>query len=210
MQPIIAEPCQQDWSQMTPTAQGHYCAACNLVVRDFTRMTDAEIVAEIQAASGKVCARLRVPRSEARSRNQHQPLEIGPKAWRALQVFVVALLLSFGVSLGQEAQAQTQDILGGLALDRMPARVDSGSVAGTVNWRANGAAPEAVKNVMVELRAGGVLQAYRYTDGEGRFTFQNMRGGDYELVVTHRGKKLSLPIQALGDRERREVEVGFR
>ena len=41
----IPEPCHESWATMTPAAQGRHCAACAKTVVDFSRMTDAQVVA---------------------------------------------------------------------------------------------------------------------------------------------------------------------
>jgi hypothetical protein len=41
----IEKPCDQSWQQMTEDGNGRYCGQCCKTVVDFTRMTDAEILA---------------------------------------------------------------------------------------------------------------------------------------------------------------------
>ena len=54
----IPQPCHQSWAAMTPAAAGRHCAACEKTVVDFTRKTDAEILAFLAgAASGRTCGR---------------------------------------------------------------------------------------------------------------------------------------------------------
>ncbi|WP_375436890.1 energy transducer TonB [uncultured Hymenobacter sp.] len=90
--------CAEDWQQMTPTAQGRYCAHCNRVVIDFTKSTQAELDAAYQAAGGRVCGRFR--------QNQLTPkLPLRPK----LRRFLVALVLVCGLGLTSgEAWAQVR------------------------------------------------------------------------------------------------------
>lgn len=54
----LPTPCHESWDAMTPTAVGRHCAACQKVVIDFTRQTDAELLAYFQRASpGQTCGR---------------------------------------------------------------------------------------------------------------------------------------------------------
>lgn len=56
----IPKPCAESWDQMTPTAAGRHCTACQKPVVDFTLMTDAEILALLMQAAGKsTCGRFR-------------------------------------------------------------------------------------------------------------------------------------------------------
>lgn len=52
----IPRPCAQPWDAMTPTAIGRHCAVCATEVVDFSRMSEAEIVAFLaQPRSKAVC-----------------------------------------------------------------------------------------------------------------------------------------------------------
>ncbi|MBW3128137.1 carboxypeptidase-like regulatory domain-containing protein [Hymenobacter profundi] len=56
----IPTPCHENWQQMTPTAQGRHCAACQTVVVDFTQFTDAELLAYLSQRTGQpTCGRFR-------------------------------------------------------------------------------------------------------------------------------------------------------
>ena len=53
----IPQPCAKSWAAMTPTAAGRHCAACATEVVDFTRMSEAEILAFLARQGGRpVCA----------------------------------------------------------------------------------------------------------------------------------------------------------
>lgn len=53
----IPQPCAQPWAAMSPTAAGRHCAACATEVVDFTRLSDAEILAFMARQGGRpVCA----------------------------------------------------------------------------------------------------------------------------------------------------------
>ena len=52
----IQEPCQEDWSKMTPTQKGAFCSACNKEVIDFTYKTDHQIFEAINNQKD-VCGR---------------------------------------------------------------------------------------------------------------------------------------------------------
>ncbi len=55
--PSIPQPCPKSWAAMTPTAAGRHCAACATEVVDFTRLSEAEILALLARQGGRpVCA----------------------------------------------------------------------------------------------------------------------------------------------------------
>ncbi len=55
----IAEPCTENWSEMTPNSKGRHCDQCEKTVIDFTGKTDRQIINEMKQANGSVCGRLR-------------------------------------------------------------------------------------------------------------------------------------------------------
>lgn len=84
----VPRPCAEDWARMTPTAQGRHCAACQHTVTDFTRRTDAEILALLrQAAGGRVCGRFR---AEQLNRELVHAPAAAPR-WRAWLLTAAAL-----------------------------------------------------------------------------------------------------------------------
>ena len=97
----IPQPCSENWAAMTPTAQGRHCAACDKVVVDFTRMTDAEVVAWLQKQSGKICGRVR---ADQLARPVFAP-DYSP-LWRKW-LAAVMVALGLGKLMVGNAQAQT-------------------------------------------------------------------------------------------------------
>lgn len=86
----VALPYPEAWSQMTPTAQGRHCAAGAQEVVDFTRYTDAELLAWFrQPARGATCGRFRLDQL-ARPLRHQLPRRRG---W-------LAVLGAFGLWLG--------------------------------------------------------------------------------------------------------------
>ena len=54
----IPEPCHEDWSQMTPSAQGRFCSSCEKEVIDFTQLSRKQIIDKVQRGE-KICGRYR-------------------------------------------------------------------------------------------------------------------------------------------------------
>ncbi len=55
----IPEPCAQDWNKMKPQAMGRHCSSCDIVVRDFSTLSDTQILHIIQQSEGGMCGHFR-------------------------------------------------------------------------------------------------------------------------------------------------------
>ena len=51
----ISEPCSQKWEELTVVEQGRFCASCQKVVIDFTKMTDSELLDYFNNYQGNTC-----------------------------------------------------------------------------------------------------------------------------------------------------------
>lgn len=54
----ITSPCEEKWADMKLDGNGRHCMQCVKTVIDFTKMTDAEIIALLQQKNGNICGRL--------------------------------------------------------------------------------------------------------------------------------------------------------
>ncbi|WP_460617085.1 peptidase associated/transthyretin-like domain-containing protein [Hymenobacter ruber] len=74
----IPKPCAESWDAMTPTAAGRQCGRCQTEVVDFTRMSQAEILAFMAGRKGqRVCAFMAVPPAVP----HHPKRWSGPRRW---------------------------------------------------------------------------------------------------------------------------------
>ncbi|MBG8554458.1 carboxypeptidase-like regulatory domain-containing protein [Hymenobacter guriensis] len=81
----IPKPCAQPWAAMTPTAAGQFCGSCQHEVVDFSRMTEAEVVAWLaQSRTASVCGSFRA--------HQFKTMPAAAPRWRRWLVAAVALL----------------------------------------------------------------------------------------------------------------------
>jgi hypothetical protein len=55
----IAEPCHENWQNMTPNEQGRYCSICEKTVMDFTQKTDKQLLDFYNQNGGKLCGRFK-------------------------------------------------------------------------------------------------------------------------------------------------------
>jgi TonB family protein len=112
--------CAEDWQQMTPTAQGHYCAQCSRTVLDFTEATQPELEAAfLNSPDGRVCGRFR---AEQLAPEQPEPLPRRVALRPRQRRFLVALLLVCGLGLSaREAVGQVRKSTGVHSVHRKPA-----------------------------------------------------------------------------------------
>ncbi|HWB28781.1 MAG TPA: carboxypeptidase-like regulatory domain-containing protein [Chitinophagaceae bacterium] len=74
----IANPCHENWENMTPGAKGRFCQSCAKTVVDFAAMTDSEILHYFSKTTGNTCGRF----AKDQLQRPLQPLkEEKRKAW---------------------------------------------------------------------------------------------------------------------------------
>lgn len=125
---------------MTPAAQGRHCAACNKVVVDFTRMTDAEVLAYVGQSAGAGCGRFR---EEQLGRPLMESLPDSGASWRK-RLLAVAALLGLGTAAAPAVGAQ----------QAVPVRVQRTITMGMVAQPATSVAPTLLPPLVVR----GVVQ----------------------------------------------------
>lgn len=94
----IAEPCSQNWNDMTAAKGGRHCDSCCKTVIDFTVMTNEQIIATL-TRENTLCGRL-----EGWQINSiNVQLQTKPKCWYNWKGMVITLTLLFAVasSFGQ-------------------------------------------------------------------------------------------------------------
>jgi hypothetical protein len=55
----IAKPCHENWNTMSTQPEGRHCDSCAKVVKDFSGMSDAELIAYMQRGKSNECGRFR-------------------------------------------------------------------------------------------------------------------------------------------------------
>jgi hypothetical protein len=90
----ISEPCRENWAAMTPASGGRHCAACAKTVVDFTRMTDAELLAHLaRAGQTDVCGRLRADQVGRPLAAGSAPRASRGRAWLGALLAALSLVL---------------------------------------------------------------------------------------------------------------------
>lgn len=172
----IAEPCHENWENMTPESKGRFCASCQKCVIDFSNMTKPEIKEAYDKENGDICARISIKHLQEKQRPAIRASfsKIGGKLKR-LQAFGLALILAFRLNSVLQAQAKPTEIVMGKIAYVPP----SASVRGVVKWDGGDSASE----MEVQILQGSKLVGVAYTSGSGNYVFHDLKPGKYTIKV---------------------------
>lgn len=95
----IPEPCFEDWNEMTPKTGGRHCAACDKVVVDFTKFSDAELIQYFQKPNETTCGRFRSENVTTAKWTPNIPI----KRWFQAGISFVLALFAFKASAQNQA-----------------------------------------------------------------------------------------------------------
>lgn len=159
---------------MTPAAQGRHCAACDTVVTDFTRMTDAEVVAFLGQSVGAGCGRFR---EEQLDRPLVVPLSYSGASWRK-RLLTMAALLGLGTAASPAVRAQ----------QAVPIRVQRTITMGMVAQPASSVAPTllpplVVRGVVLDSETHEPLPGVTVLVATSTIGVSSNKDGSFELVL---------------------------
>jgi hypothetical protein len=124
----IKEPCNEDWSKMTPSEKGAHCQHCALDVIDFTNKTPFEIkgILSDEFSSGKrVCGRITNDQLDQLNDDFFQ-WKSEQEAFRAVWIF--SLIAVFGLTLFSCQHASTREMIDQLNIEASTALSSKDSV----------------------------------------------------------------------------------
>ena len=161
----IPQPCAQPWAAMSPTAAGRHCAACATEVVDFTRLSEAQILALLARQGGRpVCALAHAT-------------QLAPPAaprWRRWLVAGLALLGWHPVASCASKPPQQPPVSAAAAPDAAGPDADAAGqqivIKGQV-FDGKGTTPAPQVRILINGTQFGTT-----TDAEGRFTLTLARG----------------------------------
>ena len=86
----IADPCHEEWDQMSPNEKGSFCQSCQKTVVDFSKLSDRQVAAYFKNPPTKTCGRFR---PEQLNRTIPVYREMKPSfATRAASFFLTSML----------------------------------------------------------------------------------------------------------------------
>ncbi|MGB0862213.1 MAG: hypothetical protein ACPGXZ_04810, partial [Saprospiraceae bacterium] len=88
----IPEPCNEDWSKMTPQEQGRFCGKCAKTIIDYSYQSDRAIAKVLKENNGQICGRFR-------SDQLQRDLVLEPQfyqntRWKAFGLMISGLLMA--------------------------------------------------------------------------------------------------------------------
>ena len=95
----VPNPCNENWDSMMPQNQGRFCTSCQLVVTDFTKMDDQEIINYFRThQKEKICGHFRSDQL-TRMKITITPAQLQNHNWSIIQQIRIAIFLVFASSL---------------------------------------------------------------------------------------------------------------
>jgi hypothetical protein len=111
----VPNPCNENWDSMTPQNQGRFCTSCQLVVTDFTKMDDKEIIHYFRTHQNeKICGHFRNEQL-TRMKITITSAQLQNTNWSTIQQIRIAIFLVFASTLfscsSSDSNKQTPEIL---------------------------------------------------------------------------------------------------
>lgn len=95
----VPNPCNENWDSMRPQNQGRFCTSCQLVVTDFTKMDDQEIIHYFRTHQHeKICGHFRNEQL-TRMKITITPAQLLNSNWSIIQQIRIAIFIVFASSL---------------------------------------------------------------------------------------------------------------
>lgn len=175
----IENPCHEQWSDFTPTANGGFCSSCSKNVVDFTKMSDAEVLAFFTNKPANTCGRLRTDQLKSYSFQTAPTFNPGLTLLKAgflsLMFALVAKESSANV-IPQAASSVYIEETAYLQIDGQRIAVEERIVKGVVRDDDN--QPMAGVSIYLKGSTDGTV-----TDADGKFEFpRKLKEGDVLMV----------------------------
>ncbi len=156
----IAEPCNENWHEMTPIRGGNFCASCEKTVVDFTEMTDRELVNFYERYDGKICGRFRSDQLDRQIAFPSPPSRI--QKWKTIAALISGLLL------GGEVNAQNDQPMTAIHQVDQEQKTSQAKAIFLEGLLQNEEG-EPLIAATIQLLSKGVFQAGAVSDFDGKF-----------------------------------------
>ncbi len=112
IQLTVAEPCHQNWDNMSPVQQGRFCGSCQKQVVDFSLMSDRELLQFFQKPStGSVCGRFMTDQLDRQLEQPAKKLSWFRYVWQILLPALFVTKVSAQRTMGKPATRPAQDTI---------------------------------------------------------------------------------------------------
>jgi len=161
----IPEPCHEDWDQMTPEAQGRFCASCQKTVVDCTDMSDAQLARLFSRPDRSVCGRLNPDQLD-------RPLTVPNKQLPWARYFFQLAIPAFLFSLKAGAQKKEVSLETMIRLARSKGQLlgevtTRDTISQTISGRVMNELGQPIANATIIAGKAGCQ-----TDSSGHFRFE--------------------------------------
>lgn len=175
----IENPCHEQWSDFTPTANGGFCSSCSKNVVDFTKMSDAEVLAFFTNKPANTCGRLRTDQLKSYSFQTAPTFNPGLTLLKAGFLSLMFALVAKESSANVIPQAASSVYIAETAylqIDGQRIAVEERIVKGVVRDDDN--QPMAGVSIYLKGSTDGTV-----TDADGKFEFpRKLKEGDVLMV----------------------------
>jgi len=195
----IPTPCREPWAAMTPTGNGRHCAKCQTEVVDFTRLTEAEVLAYLAARPGqRVCARmtaLLVPTHPKRLKGSRRWLSalLTASSLSALLLPKAAARVSVALSYTSLTHSSQVSLPENLPSQEAPESAEALEKRIAAN-------PILVHGVVLDAHTHQPLPGVTVLLQGTRWGISTNTAGEFELTVTSRGRHIKLVAASVGYR----------
>ena len=163
----IAEPCQEDWSEMTKTDKGKHCAVCTKQVVDFSENSKEEIITYLNEVEGETCGRFKKGQIAVYGEKQRAIKKTIIPLYKTIATSILAVLgAGFPALMAQDGEYFE---MGEVAYDPIEDVVTNNSkitVQGKISSR-----NQLVENAKVSIYTGGKLIRSILTKVDGKYVF---------------------------------------
>lgn len=176
----IPKPCHENWKAMTPQEQGRLCAKCNIVVKDFSSMSNEEIMKFLNKKAGRICGRVN-------DEQLNKPIALNEKLKKFLYAFAIIFLPLIPFSLFAQTNSDTSQITN---------QLNSGSLEGRIIDEKGEPVPFAIITIM-QVSTSIRNNQNRYDDVfikdkcksnfNGKFVIKHLPAGRYALKISSVG-----------------------
>ena len=187
----IPEPCSQNWHQMLPDQTGRFCTHCAHQVTDFSKMTDAEIIAVIEKSAGKVCGRVNNTDLDRVITKAPTP----GKSNRLRQAVAAALLLLSGRQFVAGEPVNKQPILLLQSQNELPESAHPDNIDTSRQGLLKGSVLDSISRLPIEFASVKNLKTNKHcvTDTLGKFEIMASPGDTIEIqTLGYTTKKFAL------------------
>lgn len=176
----IAEPCHENWNEMTAIDKGKHCAVCAKQVIDFTQNSREEIVNYLEQTKGQTCGRFKCGQIDIYGTEAKSASKPSVSFFKAIAASVLA---AFGIGsntiIAQSGEHFEMGDVVAEPIEIITSNTHNIALLGTIKSHGS-----IVENAKVSVYSNGKLLKSIRTKTDGRYSFQWDKGKLPSNLVT--------------------------